>query len=79
MLVLTRGVNQSIVIGDQIEVMVVDIRGDKVRLGVTAPTVIPVYRNEIYQAIQQQNLEAAKTSTMDLKKLEERFREKRPG
>ena len=46
-------------IGDEIEVIVVVIRGDKVRLGITAPKSIPVHRKEIYEAIQRENQAAA--------------------
>lgn len=53
MLVLSRQVNEIIKIGDEIEVMVVEIRGDKVRLGVNAPRDIPVYRQEVYDAIKR--------------------------
>ena len=53
MLVLSRHINESIMIGDM-EVMVVDIRGDKVRLGVTAPTEVSVHRREVYDAIKLQ-------------------------
>lgn len=59
MLVLSRHLNESIMIGDDIEVKVVDVRGDQVRLGVQAPREIPVHRKEIYLAIQRQNREAA--------------------
>ncbi|MFZ5833595.1 MAG: carbon storage regulator CsrA [Planctomycetota bacterium] len=48
MLVLSRKQNETIMIGDEIEVLVVDIRGDKVRLGITAPRQTPVHRREIY-------------------------------
>ena len=48
MLVLSRMVNQSIMIGDDVEVIIVGIRGDRVRLGITAPKHIPVHRREIY-------------------------------
>lgn len=51
MLVLSRRVNQEICIGDNIRVMVIEIRGDKVRLGVAAPRDVPVHRREIYDAI----------------------------
>ena len=51
MLVLTRKSNQSIMIGDDIEITIVDIRGDKVRLGINAPAEIPVHRQEVYEAI----------------------------
>jgi carbon storage regulator len=52
MLVLSRHRDESIRIGDDIVITVVDIRGDKVRLGISAPVEIPVYREEIYEDIQ---------------------------
>ena len=52
MLVLSRKKNESIVINDDITIVVVEIRGDKVRLGVQAPREVPVHRNEVYEAIQ---------------------------
>ena len=58
MLVLSRQRDQSIIIGKYIVVTVVDIRGDKVRLGIDAPTEIPVHRREVYEAIQRENLRA---------------------
>jgi len=51
MLVLSRNKNESIMIGDDVEVLIVDIKGDKVRLGITAPKHIPVHRREIYDRI----------------------------
>ena len=54
MLVLSRHRDESIMIGDDIVVTVVDIRGDKVRLGIDAPIQIPVHRQEIYDAIQRE-------------------------
>lgn len=51
MLVLTRKPNQSIIIGDDIEVTVVETQGEQVRLGITAPKEIPIYRREIYEEI----------------------------
>lgn len=58
MLVLSRQRDESIIIGDNIVITVVDIRGDKVRLGISAPTEIPVHRQEVYEAIQRKNLRA---------------------
>lgn len=58
MLVLSRQRDESIIIGDNIVITVVDIRGDKVRLGIQAPTEIPVHRQEVYEAIQRENLRA---------------------
>lgn len=53
MLVLSRQRDESIVIGDNIVITVVDIRGDKVRLGINAPREVPVHRQEVYDAIQR--------------------------
>ena len=66
MLVLSRRKDETIVIGDDVRVTVVDIRGDTVRLGITAPKSIPVYRQEIYEAIQRENIEAAKAKAEGL-------------
>ena len=65
MLVLSRQRDESIMIGDNIVVTIVDIRGDKVRLGINAPTDIPVHRQEIYEAIQRENLRASQVDPKD--------------
>ena len=57
MLVLSRQKDESIMIGDNVEITIVDVRGDKVRLGITAPKEIPVHRMEVYEAIQRENEE----------------------
>ena len=54
MLVLSRHRDESIIIGDDIVITIVDVRGDKVRLGIDAPTDIPVHRQEVYDAIQRE-------------------------
>ena len=55
MLVLSRHRDESIMIGDDVVITIVDIRGDKVRLGIDAPKDIPVHRREVYEAIQREN------------------------
>jgi carbon storage regulator len=57
MLVLSRQKDESIMIGDNVEVIIVDVRGDKVRLGITAPKDISVHRREVYDAIQREKAE----------------------
>ena len=59
MLVLSRHRDESIMIGDNIVITIVDIRGDKVRIGIQAPTNVPVHREEIYEAIQRESSAAA--------------------
>src|SRR5436189_3914331 len=66
MLVLSRQRDETIMIGDDIEVTVVDIRGDKVRLGITAPREIAVHRKEVYDAIRRENRAAAQVKPEDL-------------
>jgi carbon storage regulator len=63
MLVLTRKSNQSIMIGDDIEVSVLSVMGDKVRIGIQAPQDIPVFRTEIYLEIHRDETERAPAST----------------
>ncbi|NDC54352.1 MAG: carbon storage regulator [Planctomycetia bacterium] len=65
MLVLSRQRDESIMIGDTIVVTIVDIRGDKVRLGINAPAEIPVHRQEVYEAIQRENLRASRLEPGD--------------
>ena len=59
MLVFSRHRDESIMIGDDIVVTIVDIRGDKVRLGINAPQDVPVHRQEVYEEIQRENRKAA--------------------
>lgn len=62
MLVLSRQRDESIKIGDDIEITVVDIRGEKVRLGINAPPHVPVHRKEVYEAIKREQEATAKAS-----------------
>jgi len=67
MLVLSRQRDESIIIGDNVVVTIVDIRGDKVRLGIEAPTEVPVHRQEVYEAIQRQNQDASQLTPRDIR------------
>ncbi len=69
MLVLSRQRDETIMIGDDIEITVVDIRGDKVRVGITAPARIAVHRKEVWEAIKAENQRAARVGDGDLASL----------
>jgi carbon storage regulator len=75
MLVLSRKRDESIMIGDNVEVTVVDVRGDVVKLGVRAPRAVTVHRKEVFESIQRENIEAAKASRSGLAKLLEAVRQ----
>jgi carbon storage regulator len=72
-------VNQSIVIDDEIEVVVLEVRGEQVRLGVRAPKSIAVHRKEVYEQIRQENLNAATVSTEDLLRLQKQLADESAG
>ena len=69
MLVLSRHRDESIIIGDDVVITIVDIRGDKVRLGINAPQDIPVHRREVYEAIQRENQKASRLKPGDAQPL----------
>lgn len=62
MLVLTRKTGESIMIGDEIELKIISVEGDQVKLGIDAPRAVKVYRSEIYKAIQEENRSALNSS-----------------
>lgn len=64
MLILSRKKDESIVIGDNIIISLVDIKGDQVKIGISAPSDVKVYRQEVYQAIQEENRAAAAVSNI---------------
>ena len=72
MLVLTRKENESVMIGEDIEVTIVAVEGDKVRLGIKAPKEIQVHRQEVYHRIAEENIQAAKVSKGLLKELKKK-------
>ncbi len=71
MLVLSRQRDESIIIGDNVVITVVDVRGDKVKLGIDAPKEISVHRREVYEAIQRENRQAALLKPGDAKLLDQ--------
>jgi len=68
MLVLTRKTNQSIMIGDAVEVSVLSVSRDKIRLGITAPRDVPVFRKEVYLSIQEEQVSADEGATKQVEK-----------
>ena len=70
MLVLSRQRDESIIIGDNIVVTIVDVRGDKVRLGIEAPREVSVHRREVYEAIQRENRQASRLEPHDARQIE---------
>lgn len=69
MLILSRKVNEKIMIGEDISLTIIEIRGDQVKVGVEAPKSVKVFRQEVYEAIQNEN-RAAATSVLDLDSLQ---------
>ncbi len=66
MLVLARKVGQSIVVNDNVEILVIEVRGDQVRLGIEAPKSIPVHRKELLEQIRAENKRAAEQADIDV-------------
>ncbi|MCR4764540.1 MAG: carbon storage regulator CsrA [Lachnospiraceae bacterium] len=62
MLALSRKKNEAIVIGNNIEITILEVRGDQVKLGIAAPKEVPIYRKEVYAQIQKENAEAVEIS-----------------
>ena len=71
MLALARKVNESIMIGNDIEITVLEIKGDQIKLGVKAPKTVPIYRKELYVQIQEENKQAG--SAVDVEALKGLF------
>jgi carbon storage regulator len=69
MLVLTRKINESIMVGDDVKITIVDVKGDQVKLGITAPRQVAVHREEVYREIQKEN-QLASSSKPNLDSLE---------
>ncbi|MGE7761806.1 carbon storage regulator CsrA [Peribacillus sp. NPDC097895] len=76
MLVLTRKLNEAIMIGDDIEITILSIEGEQIKLGINAPKNVDIHRKEIYLSIQQENSEATKTESNLLENINEYFKKK---
>jgi carbon storage regulator len=72
MLALTRKKGESIMIGDDVELVVLSVQGEQVKLGILAPKTIPVHRKEVYELIQQENIAAANVPAEFLRNLMKR-------
>lgn len=79
MLVLTRRPGESIRIGNDVIVTVLEVRGDQIRLGVDAPRSVKVHREEVYQEIERTNVEAIASAARARKLFQERGQDKRPS
>ncbi len=77
MLILSRRLNECIMIGDEVEISVMDIKGDQIKLGIQAPRSIKIYRKEVYQAIQQENIAAVKAEPAALPDLDSLLKKKK--
>ena len=71
--------NETIMIGDDIEITIVDIKGEKIRIGINAPKEIPVHRKEVYQKIKEQNIEASLSKTEAVDKVGDLLRLAEPA
>jgi carbon storage regulator len=73
MLVLTRKKNESIVINENIEITVIDINNDQIRIGISAPKDVPIYRKEVYLEIKEENKKAAENKNISLDELKKKL------
>ncbi|MFH1069632.1 MAG: carbon storage regulator CsrA [Candidatus Glassbacteria bacterium] len=73
MLILTRKLGESIAIGDEIKVTLLEVQGKQVKLGVLAPAVVPIHRLEVYEKIRKENRRAASADESDLSRLSSLF------
>ena len=76
MLILTRKTGESIMIGDTIEIQVVELKGDQVKIGINAPRNVKLYRKEVYEAIHEENAAAAASSAAALPSLNDMLKKK---
>lgn len=65
MLALSRKKNEAIIVNNNVEITILEVKGDQVKIGITAPKEVPVYRKEVYMQIQEANKEAVNTDGME--------------
>lgn len=73
MLVLTRKKGQALMIGNDIELSIIDIQGDQVRIGINAPKSVTIHRKEVYEEIRKENLSAVAGKETDIQELNKKF------
>ena len=76
MLVLTRKKGQSLMVGNDIEISIIDVQGDQVRIGIEAPRSVTIHRKEIYEEIRKENLSAVVGKDTDINALNQKFKKK---
>lgn len=74
MLALSRKKDEAVIINDDIEITIIEIKGDRVKIGISAPKSVPIYRKEVYMQIQNANKEAVQS--VDIKNIKELFTKK---
>lgn len=74
MLALSRKKDEAVIINDDIEITIIEIKGDQVKIGISAPKSVPIYRKEVYMQIQNANKQAAQS--VDIKNIKELFAKK---
>lgn len=79
MLVLTRKKGQALMIGHDIELSIIDIQGDQVRIGINAPKSVTIHRKEIYEEIRKENLSAVAGKETDINELNQKFSRNKKG
>jgi len=77
LLILTRKIGEGIILGDDIRIAILEIRGKQIRIGIEAPANVVVLREEIYQRIQEENLQAAGVRDVDLKEIAKIWKQKK--
>jgi carbon storage regulator len=77
LLILTRKIGEGIILGDDIRISIMEIRGKQIRIGIEAPQNVVVLREEIYQRIQEENLQAAGVRDVDLKEIAKIWQQKK--
>jgi len=77
LLILTRKIGEGIILGDDIRISIMEIRGKQIRIGIEAPSDVVVLREEIYQRIQEENLRAAGVRDVDLKEIANIWKQKK--